>query len=436
MTGRPHGWNSGERAASLSDRRVRYLDYRTFLADFYEAKKRRGFSYRAFSRATGLGAPNYLKLVIAGKRNLTPVMAERFAASCGLANEPAAYFQQLVAFNQAKTAAERNRSYERLTGFRRYRQVQKLELAHAAYHSTWYLPAIRELCASAAFLDDHEWLAGVLRPPIKASEAKNAIDLLLELGLLERDVSKVAACERYERHWFDGSSGDEVTCAADLLPCNALASTGVILRTVGHRDVQAALAEAENPVRLGDLRASDMFRITIGMRQLELGGSCEGAPPDCTPVPPGVEALRTLLQQIDQVYSAPMAPCAAIADSLFASERSCEIPGLELNYVDAGMVHRGVRARHSARGLCRLERRRAARVHGRRLQRWRAPRRSRREQCLACRRLHRRDLSGQGFLRVHRDAAECVPVEDAEHDVRVRPETVVRRAQPCRRLRE
>jgi uncharacterized protein (TIGR02147 family) len=167
----------------------RYLDYRTFLADFYEAKKRRGFSYRAFSRTTGLGAPNYLKLVIAGKRNLTPVMAERFAASCGLAGEPAAYFQHLVEFNQSKTAAERNRSYERLAGFRRYRQVQKLELAHAAYHSTWYLPAIRELCASPAFREDPEWLASVLRPPIKANEAKHALDLLLELGLLERDAN-------------------------------------------------------------------------------------------------------------------------------------------------------------------------------------------------------------------------------------------------------
>jgi uncharacterized protein (TIGR02147 family) len=167
----------------------KYLDYRAFLADFYEAKKRRGFSYRAFSRASGLGAPNYLKVVIAGKRNLTPMMAERFAETCGLAGDAAAYFQHLVEFNQAKTAAERNRSYERLTGFRRYRQVQKLELAHAAYHSTWYLPAIRELCASPAFREDYDWLAAVLRPAIKPNEAKHAIDLLLDLGLIERDAN-------------------------------------------------------------------------------------------------------------------------------------------------------------------------------------------------------------------------------------------------------
>ena len=166
----------------------KYLDYRSFLADFYAAKKRKGFSYRAFSRSAGLGAPNYLRLVIAGERNLTPKMAERFATSCGLAGEAAAYFQNLVEFNQATTSAARNASYRQLTRFRRYRQAHKLERAQAEYHSKWYLPAIRELCASPAFREDPAWLASVLRPSIKASEAKQALELLLELGLLVRDA--------------------------------------------------------------------------------------------------------------------------------------------------------------------------------------------------------------------------------------------------------
>src|SRR6187549_2774321 len=80
----------------------RYLDYRAFLADYYKARKGRGFSYRAFSRAAGLGAPNYLKLVIAGQRNLTQATAERFASTCGLQGDAAEYFARLVAFNQAK----------------------------------------------------------------------------------------------------------------------------------------------------------------------------------------------------------------------------------------------------------------------------------------------------------------------------------------------
>ncbi len=166
-----------------------YIDYRVFLADFYRAKKRRGFSYRAFSRAAGLGAPNYLKLVIAGARNMSPETAARFAETCGLEGEAAEYFARLVEFNQAKGATARNAAYEKLSVFRRYREAQKLDLAHAEYHSTWYLPAIRELCASPAFREDPTWLASVLRPAIKPGEAKQALALLVKLGLLERDPS-------------------------------------------------------------------------------------------------------------------------------------------------------------------------------------------------------------------------------------------------------
>ena len=165
----------------------RYLDYRAFLADFYKAKKSKGYSYRAFSRAAGLGAPNYLKLVIGGQRNLTPPMAARFANACGLSGDATEYFQQLVEFNQATSIEQRNSGYARIAAFDRYRRGHRLELAQAAYHSSWYLPAIRELIASPDFEEEPERLAARLWPPIKPSEAKFALDTLLELGLLERD---------------------------------------------------------------------------------------------------------------------------------------------------------------------------------------------------------------------------------------------------------
>jgi uncharacterized protein (TIGR02147 family) len=164
-------------------------DYRRFLAAYYEAKKPSGFSYRAFARAAGLGAPNYLQLVINGRRNLTAAMARRFAETCGLGKDAASYFVALVAFNQATNAEERNARYRELRVFRRYRRAHKLELAEAAYHSTWYLPAIRELSVAPAFREDPAWIAASLRPPIKPAEAQQALDTLLELGLLRRGPS-------------------------------------------------------------------------------------------------------------------------------------------------------------------------------------------------------------------------------------------------------
>lgn len=168
-----------------------YLDYRAFLRDHYAAKKAqsRGFSYRSFSKRAGVASPNYLKLVIEGKRSLSPKMAERFAHACGLDADASRYFSHLVGFNQAKTSVERAQFYDKLTGFQRYRQAHKLELAHAAYYSDWYMPAIRELAASREFRDDAEWIADQLVPKITPLQAQRALETLLELGLLLRDDS-------------------------------------------------------------------------------------------------------------------------------------------------------------------------------------------------------------------------------------------------------
>jgi uncharacterized protein (TIGR02147 family) len=49
-----------------------YRDYRAYLRDVYQSRKSSeyGFSYRAFAKRAGLSAPNYLKLVAEGQRNL------------------------------------------------------------------------------------------------------------------------------------------------------------------------------------------------------------------------------------------------------------------------------------------------------------------------------------------------------------------------------
>jgi uncharacterized protein (TIGR02147 family) len=167
-----------------------YLDYRAFLRDYYNARKAagRGFSYRSFSRRAGLKSPNYLKLVVDAERNLSADMAERFAQACGLKDDEVRYFVDLVAFGQAASLSERNQHYARLTGFQRYRNAHKLDMAHAAYYSAWYMPAIRELAARADFHADPHWIAAQLLPPITPSEATRALETLLELGLLVKEA--------------------------------------------------------------------------------------------------------------------------------------------------------------------------------------------------------------------------------------------------------
>lgn len=165
----------------------RYRDYREFLRDFYLKKKaqRAGFSFRGFSKRAKLGSPNYLKLVMDGARNLTPEMAARFATACGLEGESHAYFCELVAFNQSE-GANQKAHYERLLAFERYRRAHRIDVAHAALHAAWYIPAIRELVARADFREDAAWIARMMRPAISESEAERAIATLLALQLLVR----------------------------------------------------------------------------------------------------------------------------------------------------------------------------------------------------------------------------------------------------------
>ncbi len=168
-----------------------YVDYRAYLRDFYRAKKAesRAFSFRQFSRRAKLKSPNALKRVMEGDRNLTRDMARKFARACGLEGDAREYFEHLVDFEQAKTVAERDAAYAELSGFRRYRQAHKLEVAHAAYHSHWYIPAIRELAAAKDFKADPRWIAKQMVPKITVAEAKRALRTLLELGFLVEDES-------------------------------------------------------------------------------------------------------------------------------------------------------------------------------------------------------------------------------------------------------
>lgn len=165
-----------------------YIDYRKFLADYYNNKKKTSkyFSYRYFSNKIGLNSPSFLKQVIDGKRNLTPHMIERFCNALNLKQKEARYFRSLVLFNQAKTIGEKQEYYNLLKTFIENVQEEILCPEQYDYFSTWYLPVIRELICAYNFKDNYEKIAKMLIPNIQPFEVKKAIDFLLNLKLIER----------------------------------------------------------------------------------------------------------------------------------------------------------------------------------------------------------------------------------------------------------
>jgi uncharacterized protein (TIGR02147 family) len=165
-----------------------YIDYRKFLADYYEDRKANShyFSYRYFSQKIEINSPSFLKYVIEGKRNLTMKMVDRFCKALDLSVREARYFRNLVLFNQAKTSGEKQDHYAVLRSMSGMVKEEVLGTDQYDYFSHWYTPVIRELICMRDFGDDYKSIAETLKPPILPSEARAAVTLLLRLKLVER----------------------------------------------------------------------------------------------------------------------------------------------------------------------------------------------------------------------------------------------------------
>ena len=164
----------------------KYLDYRRFLQDLYAEKKNttRGFSYRSFCRRAGIVSPSYLKLVIEGKRNLTPASIRKFSKGFGLKKQESEFFENMVLFNQATTHEEKNYYYKKLASSKRYIEIKHIERDQYEFFSKWYYAAIRECMCLPGFKNDPEHIANSLNPKISPRKAAEAVELLLKLELV------------------------------------------------------------------------------------------------------------------------------------------------------------------------------------------------------------------------------------------------------------
>lgn len=234
-----------------------YRDYRAFLRDAFEEMKRtrRSFSHRAFARMAGFASSNFLLLVMQGKRNLSSDGIMKIARALKLKKEEAEFFENLVRYDQASTAAERQLHYGRIIANRRYAAARPLEKGQFEYYSHWYVPAIRELVLLKDFQEDPEWIARQLSPQIPPREAAAALKLLLQVGLLVRDAS--GRLVQKDRHV---ASGDEVASLAltnfqrEMIERAAASidGTSAALREVGSITFavsQEKLAEAKRMIR-------------------------------------------------------------------------------------------------------------------------------------------------------------------------------------------
>lgn len=164
--------------------------FRAFLRQQFDFLKiEKGHSLRSLAKDAGFLSPNYLALIVSGKRNLSLESADRLASALDLNSVESAFFINLVRFNQSKTAKARREHRGELLRSKQFNSVVPIRSKSAAYYSNWYYIAIRELVATKGFREDHDWIVRKLGGAITVREAKAALSDLQTLGLLARDSS-------------------------------------------------------------------------------------------------------------------------------------------------------------------------------------------------------------------------------------------------------
>lgn len=181
--------------AGLAPTLAEYTDFRKYLKDVYDFRRAnestglRFYSYSTFSAAADIKSPNYLKLIIEGRRNLSEDMITRFARALRLTRPEADEFRALVRYGQANTPVERNHFLKELADLRAQRAFESGNINQAAWGKVpgwigWVLYAM----ADQANVDfDPLVLQQLFRAKAGVEDIRKSLAKLTESGELARD---------------------------------------------------------------------------------------------------------------------------------------------------------------------------------------------------------------------------------------------------------
>ena len=188
-----------------------YSDYRAFLKDFYEDRKKisRSFSYRWYARQAGFASPVFIKLVMDGKSKLSEKSALALGTGLGLSEQENIYFCTLVRFTQSSSDDERQEHLATLRSLGQKYGRTVLDAQHYDYYSQWSNAALREILPAVDPDTPPEVLGSLLLPTQGSREVKRAIALLESLDLITKDPDG-----RYVQKGRIVSTGSEVESLA------------------------------------------------------------------------------------------------------------------------------------------------------------------------------------------------------------------------------
>jgi uncharacterized protein (TIGR02147 family) len=168
-----------------------YSDYRGYLENLLTRfpGRKRPLSRSQLSKLLGYRSPRLVSMVVQGTRIPSREFILKLAEAAQFSALEFQYFELLVIKASLARKKKPVDEIERRLGLLRGRvfRTRKMELHDFLHISEWYHHPIQQLVATPGFRESPEWIAKKLRGKISATQAKKALERLLDIGILERD---------------------------------------------------------------------------------------------------------------------------------------------------------------------------------------------------------------------------------------------------------
>lgn len=174
--------------------RVRtFTDYRTFLSAHVQDMKRSRprWSYGFWARRLGLEDTSSITKIMNGNRDPGDKITESLIGYFNFNTKDATYFRDLVRLSKIrkdprmsvllmeKMSKEFPNSMDRLLDEKTFSTI-----------SNWFYLPLREMTRLNGFQEDPVWIAEQMHFKVGARDIRQALDTMIELGLLYRDAKK------------------------------------------------------------------------------------------------------------------------------------------------------------------------------------------------------------------------------------------------------
>lgn len=167
-----------------------YTNYRTYLvASIEEAKARNPrLTTSALAKKMGLKSNTSLIKILRGQRDPGPDVSRRLVHYFKMSEREMQYFEDLVSLQKAKK--DPAKSYALMKKLKaKNRDFRLLNEDEFSAISNWWFYAIRQMTRLKSFDEDPVAISKALRFHVPEKEIRRAISIMLDLGVLNRDLS-------------------------------------------------------------------------------------------------------------------------------------------------------------------------------------------------------------------------------------------------------